>query len=428
LRWTWRTISSPWGNSGGAEGEMNLLSFAYLNIRRNRHRTLVTVGAMAFAGFIMIFYASLLEGWLLGMERNAVGMELGEIQIHQPGYRHDPDLYNLINDPGKVVEQAGRLGFQAAPRLFGGGLAAAGSASAGVRLRGVDIPREKLVTEMHDHLLAGNWLEVDDPHGIVLGRKLARTIDVQLGEEVVLVSQAADGSLANDLFRVRGILKSIGEGLDRSAVLMTEAAFRSFMALPEGVHEISLKRQEVERELEISTGELAAAFPELEVLSWKRLQPVLARIMEMSRYSLIILLLITYAAVGILTLNAMLMSVFERIPEFGVMKALGLSAWRLFLLVTAETLILVSFAVFLAMAAGIPLSLYYETHPLDFSGLARSSSTIAGIAFEPKWYCRVTPETVLLPVVFMYLIAALAILYPAIKAALIRPVDAIHHT
>lgn len=405
---------------------MNLLVFAFNNIRRNRHRTLVTIGAMAFAGCIMIFYAALLEGWVRGMERNAIGMELGEMQIHTPGYRNDPDLYTLIGDSGRVLAEADRLGFLSAPRLYGGGLAAAGSVSAGVRLRGVDLAREQQVTDVHRHILAGSWLTGEESVGIVLGRKLARTLHVQVGDEVVLVSQAADGSLANELFRVRGILKSIGEGLDRSAVLMTEQAFRNFMALPEGVHEIALRRKNIEQDLETSARELAGLFPELEVLSWKKLQPVLARLIEMSRSSLIILLLITYAAVGILTLNAMLMSVFERIPEFGVMKALGLSGWRLFFLIVVETFLLVSAAVLLAMAAGIPLSLYYETHPLDFSGMAQSS-TIAGIAFEPKWYCRVTLETVLLPVVFMYVTAGLAILYPACKAALIRPVQAIHH-
>jgi ABC-type antimicrobial peptide transport system permease subunit len=123
----------------------------------------------------------------------------------------------------------------------------------------------------------------------------------------------------------------------------------------------------------------------------------------------------------------MLMSVFERIPEFGIMKALGTSPWRVFGLIGCESLLQVSCGGLLAMAVGIPLSLYNQSHPLDLSFLASTSSTIAGIAVDPTWYCTVTLETVALPVLFLYIISMAAVLYPAGKAALIRPLQAIHH-
>ncbi|MDH3330023.1 MAG: ABC transporter permease, partial [Desulfobulbaceae bacterium] len=154
----------------------------------------------------------------------------------------------------------------------------------------------------------------------------------------------------------------------------------------------------------------------------------LAKLLDLSNVSLIIMLLITYAAVGMLTMNAMLMGVFERIPVFGVMKAVGFSGGRLFGLIVCETLIQVSAASFIALAAGLPLSYYFERTPMDFSFLLKESSTIAGIAFEPQWYCQVTASSVLLPILFLYSVALLAIFYPALKAAMISPVNAIHHT
>jgi ABC-type lipoprotein release transport system permease subunit len=406
---------------------VQIVSFALRNFNRARTRTWITVGAMAFACAIMIFYASLLEGWLAGMEKNAVGMDLGEFQIHGRGYRVDPDLYKIITDEEGMLAQLDGQGFVAAPRLYASGLAAAGNASSGIELRGVDLVREGLVTALNQHVWQGQWLAENDQAGVVVGRKLARILGLAVGDEVVVVAQAADGSTANELFRVRGILKSVSEGVDRSGFLMTAATFRRLMIVPQGVQQIVVKRQAPSENLNQATTRLSQLLPNYEVRNWRQLQPVLARLFEMSDISLVIMLLITYAAVGILTLNALLMSVFERIPEFGVMKALGFSPWGLFAMIVVESMLQVTVAVFLALAVGLPLSLYFSHHPIDFSGFVQSSSTIAGIAFDAKWYCVVTVNSVVLPILFLYLVAGLAILYPALKAAMLKPLAAIYH-
>ncbi len=406
---------------------MKLFAVACRNIARNRARTWITTGAMAFAGFIMIFYAALLAGLLQTTERNAIGMDIGELQIHAPGYRQDPDLYNRINNSAAMLKKIETAGYRAAPRLYGFGLAAAGSASAGVRLRGVDLHHEPAVTQINRHILEGRWLNERNPAGIVIGRKLARTLGTDIGAEIVFVGQAADGSMANDLYTVRGILKSVGDDIDRSGFFMSAQAFRKLMILPHGVHEIVAMRQDRTINLEDGTHRLADILPELEVKNWRQLRPTVARIIDLSRSSLLIMLLVTYSAVGILTLNAMLMSVFERIHEFGIMKALGLKPWHVLALITTETLLQVSIAAVLATASAIPLAFYCQSHPLNLSFLAKASANIAGIAIDPVWYCRITAESILAPLLFMYAVALAAIIYPAGKAALIRPIKAIYY-
>jgi ABC-type lipoprotein release transport system permease subunit len=382
---------------------------------------------MAFACAIMIFYASLLEGWLAGMEKNAVGMDLGEMQIHAEGFRSDPDLYKIVAEEESVLATLDREGFAAAPRLFASGLAAAGNASSGIELRGVDLAREPLVTSLNQHVWQGHWLAEDDQAGVVVGRKLARILGLKLGDEVVVVAQASDGSMANELFQVRGILKSVAEGVDRSGFFITAATFRRLMIIPHGAQQIVVKRQVATEDLTRATARLARLLPEYEVRNWRQLQPVLARLFEMSDISLVIMLLITYAAVGILTLNALLMSVFERIPEFGVMKALGFSPWGLFAMIVVESMLQVTVAVLLSLAAGLPFAYYFSSHPIDFSGFVQASSTIAGVALDAKWYTVVTVNSVVLPVFFLYLVAGLAIIYPALKAAMLKPLAAIYH-
>jgi len=405
---------------------MKILSLAVRNISRNWHRTLVTTLAMGFAGMIMILFSALMEGMLLASERNAVAMNLGDIQIHAPGYRDDPDLYKRIEQPESLVHSLRAAGFFATKRLYGFGLAASGTTSAGVQLRGIEPTGEATVTQIHQHILEGSWLDPRDPWGVVLGRKLARTLSVVPGDEVVIVSQAADGSMADALFRVRGVLKSVGEGVDRAGFYMLENRFRELMVIPEGVHEIALMRTDRSRDLDEadrSAAELAAGY---ETLDWRQLQPVIARILELADSQLVFMILITYVAVAMVVLNAMLMSVFERIHEFGVMKAIGVTPWQITWLVLAETIAQVFAASLLALGTGWWAASYFQTHGIDLSGIAEAAS-IGGVAMDPVWHAHVTAHTLLLPIAFLFLIALLAVIYPVVKAAVIRPVKAIHY-
>lgn len=405
---------------------MNLLSLALRNVMRNWHRTLVTTLAMAFAGIIMILFAALMEGLMQASERNAVAMNLGDIQIHAPGYRDDPDLYTRIEQPAALLESLRAAGFRASARLYGFGLAASGSTSAGVQLRGIDPRAEAGVTQVHRHLLQGQWLDSGDRDGVVVGRKLARTLGVVTGDEVVIVSQASDGSIADALFRVRGVLKSVGEGVDRAGFYLLDTAFRDLMVLPQGAHEIAVLRADRDTDLDAATAEVAALATGYETLDWRALQPVIARILELADAQLVFMLLVVYVAVGMVVLNAMLMSVFERIHEFGVMKAIGVTPWQITALVFMETLVQVSVACLLALGLGWWSARYFQLNGIDLSGIA-SAASIGGVALDPVWYARITPDALLLPVGFLLLIALLAVIYPAVKAAVIRPVAALHY-
>jgi len=387
---------------------------------------MVTTLAMGFAGFIMILFASLMQGLLQASERNVVSMDLGDIQIHAGSYREDPDLYKVIEKPGPILTSLREAGFHATQRLYAFGLAAAGSASAGVQLRGIDLSTESDVTRINHHLLKGAWLEESDPKGVVIGRKLARTLGVGPGDEVVFVGQAGDGSMANEIYRIKGILKSVGEEVDRTGLYMVEKNFRELMILPEGAHEIAVMRPNQELELESATRITTALAPGYETMNWRQLKPVIARILDLADSQMIIMVVITYIAVAMVVLNAMLMTVFERIRELGIMKAIGVTPWQLMLLIYAETFIQVFTASAVAGLSGCCLSRYYEKNGIDLSSFAEGAS-FGGVAIDPVWRADLTPHSVMIPIIFLFIIASLAVLYPAVKAALIQPVKAIHH-
>jgi ABC-type antimicrobial peptide transport system permease subunit len=141
---------------------------------------------------------------------------------------------------------------------------------------------------------------------------------------------------------------------------------------------------------------------------------------------MIIMVIITYIAVAMVVLNAMLMSVFERIRELGIMKAIGVTSWQVMFLVYIETLIQTVIASIMALLLGWSVSAYFETNGIDLSSIANGAS-FAGVAIDPIWRAQLTFNAIFIPVIFLFIIASIAVLYPAIKAALIRPVAAIHH-
>jgi len=405
---------------------MKIISMASRNVFRNWRRTIVTTLAMGFAGFIMILFAALMEGLLQTSERNAVSMNLGDIQIHAEGYRDDPDLYKRIENADELVNKLQQAGFHATQRIYGFGLAASGSTSAGVQLRGVNLTNEATVTQVHKHVMQGNWLADTDPQGVVIGKKLARILGVKPGNEIIIIGQASDGSMANDLYTVRGILKSVGEDVDRAGFFMLESSFRELMVIPQGAHEIAVMRPDRSSDLDVAKAQVAALAVGYETMNWRQLQPFIARILDLADAQTIIMVLITYIAVAMLVLNAMLMSVFERIRELGIMKAIGVTPWQITLLIYAETMIQVTVASVIAFLSGWSAANYYKVKGIDLSAIS-SGASFGGVAIDPIWYAHVTTEAVLIPIVFLFIIALVAVIYPAIKAAVIRPVKAIHY-
>ncbi len=223
---------------------MNVFKMGWRNVLRNKRRSAVTITAMTLALWVLLLYAGFVPGYMKDMEEGVTELEIGDLQIHAPGYLESPSLYTAMEDSDAIVQQLEEAGIAASPRLLGGGLGASGEFSAGVQLRGIDVQRDREVSRLWEAVGEGEWLDPADPQGVVLGKHLAKTLNVKPGDELIVVGQAADGSLANDLYNVRGVLEAVGQRTDRGGVLMNAATFREFMSLPTGVHQIVLRRGE----------------------------------------------------------------------------------------------------------------------------------------------------------------------------------------
>lgn len=400
---------------------MRVLTMAWRNVWRNQRRSLVTIAAMTLGLWVMILYAGLAEGMIVDMASNVTDLEMGEIQIVHAEYRDDPALQVVIDDPEAVLGGLDGLGFPASARLLGGGLAGVGQSSAGVSIIGLDVARDAVVSDLPARIRDGEWFDPADEDGVVIGRKLARTLQAGLGDELLLLSQGADGSIANDVYTVRGVLSTVGDGVDRTAVFMNAGAFRGLMSLPEGVHQITV-RVPHERDLQEAKAAVQGVAPGRDVQTWKELLPLISQWLDSTRAILAVVYVIMYIAIAILVLNAMLMAVFERIREFGVMKAIGYGPATVFALITVESIVQVSIATVAALLLALPAMGYLSSVGINVGALA--GMNLMGMSMMENWRGIYTPDIIATPVTILWVMVVGAVMLPALRAARINPVAA----
>ena len=408
---------------------LNILKMAWRNVWRNWRRSGITIAAMTLALMAELLYSGLVAGLVVGMEEDATEFDLGDVQIFRTGYLTRPSLYNAVENDEAILQRLADAGYPATGRLFSGGLAASGDQSAGVGFIGLDPQADATALALHKAVAQGHWLDKSDADGVVIGRGLARILGVELESEIVVLSQASDGSIANDLFHVRGILSSVAAGMDRGTILMTDDAFRELMAWPTGVHKIIVKRPPHVglEEARATIASLAGVTEDgdLEAKTWRELNPFLAQYLESVSSVIVIVYFIVYVAVAILILNAMLMAVFERIREFGVLKAIGYGPMHVLAMMLVEGLIQAVVATGLGLVFAAPLMAYLAVYGVNVGVLG--GIQMAGMTMPPVWYGVYSLEGMLVPIGMLFFIVMIAVMWPAAKAAWISPVQAMRH-
>lgn len=405
---------------------MTVLQFAWRNIWRNKRRTAITLAAVGFTAAILIVSYTLMEGLMIHSVSNATNLVMGETQIHVKKYLVNRSLYKSIPDPEGILSTLKKKNIPGTARSYGYGLVASGTKSAGATFWGVDPDAESRVFELARHVGQGEFLPSKAKKGIVLGRKLARSLNASIGTEIVVVVQAADGSLGNELFYVAGILKAAGDMVDRNAAIIHKDDYEELFVSEGRIHEIALNTKS-KMELSLLAGEAEAAAPDLDVKTWRQLAPTLSDMMNIFDVAIWIFGFIFFLAGGLGVMNTMLMATFERIREFGILKAIGTTPWRIVRDVTAEALVLTLAAIVIGSLVGLAGAWYLQVVGLDTTMFGSADYTISGIAFDPVWKAIISVKAVLAPGAVLLVICLLASIYPAIIAARLDPVKAISH-
>lgn len=415
---------------------MNFFLLALKNLRRHPGHTTLKVAGIGAATAAIGLWGMLTGGFADELQRTATRVELGLVQAHHSRYLAMANLYDTVNlSPDQTVELE-RAGISVAPRLFGFALVGAGDQSVGVRVRGIAPAAEKKITSINNHLSSGVWLNDQDQNAVIIGIDLAKNLSVDVGAELVLVGQAADGSLANDLFRVKGILKTINQEFDRRTVIVGETTFREFFAVQNGAHELAFSAAvksavgehpgSIKSSIELVIG--GGNGPEsdqVQVQTWREIKPALARTLDMLKVTSLFSLIFTYIALGCLVVNSIMMMVFDRMREYGVMKALGTEPLLIVKLILSEAWWLGLLAGGVAIVVTAPVAWYWHQHGLDLSFYVDQVS-FGGFVIEPRIYASLGPRQIFLPLVFLMITMPLAALYPALKAAQVEPIEALN--
>jgi len=357
-----------------------------------------------------------------------VEQQLGHVQVHHPDYPSKKIMYDTLTDVpallGTIDAFDGTVA--AAPRLNGFALIGGPTDSAGGQLVGVDPARERRVGPLADRVTEGEFLADAPAHEVLLGVGLAEELKVGLGDEVVIVTQASDGSMGNDLYVVRGLVKTGATALDRAGLWMHIADLQELLVLPDQAHGVQVTTTDPEAVADYSTRlRDAVATDDRAVQAWWEVSPQTASLMDMSDAGKYILLGIVFVVAAFGILNTMMMSVFERTRELGVLKAIGLRPARMVVLIVLESLFLALVAAVIGGVLGALFDWYLVVYGMDFSTSAGEGFSFAGVSLDPVMRGAVKPDGIWMTLAALFVVSFLASLWPAARAARLRPVEAI---
>lgn len=407
---------------------------AWRNLWRNRGRTLVTASGLAFGYLSAVVLVGLTDGMSAELIENGTRLLVGQVQIHAPDYLPERSVYRTLGGDGGTDVEAllARVESQpdvaaATPRLYGGGLVSAGERTEAGVLMGIDPLREPLVSTLLSRLDGGRVPRAGS-NEVAVGTEMARLLELSLGDEVVLVAPAVDGSMGNDLFTVAGIFKTGTPGIDASYVVLPLPDLQFLMAMDPGrVHEIALDvvrpwdTPAIASALEAT---LSAEPPALSVRPWTELRPELAESVSLMESMNFIIVLVIFGMAVFGVANTMIIGTFERQKEFAVVRALGSSRASVGRTVVYEGVLLGV----LALAAGalitLPIMVWWHNDPPDLSEWVGAFSW-SGSQWRPLLRVEYSVTAPVFSAVALFFTSIIAAVIPAWRATRVPPADAL---
>lgn len=398
------------------------LQIALRSLGRRRGRTALTVGMLLFSTWIIVFGAGLNEGSYADMIRLATGTFTGQAQIQHPDYEKTPSLFETIDDPAPVLARLRSFpGVEgAAPRIETGALLSHGNRTSGALIVGVDPEAERRTSTVAGMVKKGTLLgPTRDPARapIVLGSGLAQRLRVEIGAEITLMGQAADGSMAAELYELVGVVSSGLSELDGNLALLRIADAASLLELGNRVHRIAVRLSSP-----TAADDFVADFAAPKgaaVLHWRVLLPGLEPSIESDRAGTVVFLIIILLVAGLGVINAMLMTVMERRREIGVLLALGTTPGRVLRALLWEALLQSMLGVLLGTLLGLlfvwhfqKVGIRFTDQPLEFGG-----ALIDVVRPTLTWRSWAYPTII-------FATGALAGLWPALRASRMTPLEA----
>lgn len=406
---------------------MLIFKMAFRNIFRQRRRSLLT-GLMMTGGFTLL---SLSLGLYAGVYGDIINTftrsHTGHLQIHKEGYLKRPSLYKTINNVDELMPSIKiTKHFESMVlRVYSPALAFVGVKTTAAMITGIVPDEEARCMGLNRKVGEGRYFEGPPANEVVLGPGLAEVLKAKPGSEISLIGQAADGSIANENFKVIGLIsKEKSLPYDKIACYMHIETAQKFLELGGRIHEIAVLIDDQDRSREVASligKKLGDAT--LDVQPWQVVESHFYKAMKADMQGNYIMQIIIMMIVAIGVLNTVLMSILERTREFGVIRAIGTRPIAVFSLIVIETAFLSIIAIFGGTILGLLLNYWLSIDGIDLP----KPIEWGGFVWD-NIRSKITPVTVWMPAIVTFCTAVFVSIFPAIRAARIAPVTAMRST
>lgn len=405
-----------------------LFSIAYRNIIRARRRTVVTIVLSTISTAFFIFYVSMMEGSYSKIFKDSVEIYPSYIQITGLNYRDDPGYENLIFDTKSVVEKISKIDEieLAASRFEGFVLYASSENSVGGMLVGVEPNSESKLSKIPKTLSEGKYLFANDTDKIVIGEKLAKKLNVKLGDTVSIVGSAIDYSFAADNLIIKGIFRTGLDEFDGNAafinkkyldeILLSQNISTHIIVLPKNRADSIETAKKIEQTLQTS---------EYEIQEWHKYLEGVIKAMEFDKYSGIITMWLFLIVIFFVIMIYALLTIYSRIKEIGIMRAIGTTPLKIFYILMLETVMLGFISVVIGGIIGGYLSYYFQINPIYLESFEETYRQY-GI-LEAVLPAAFSWEIVFEGMGFIMIMNIISAIYPIIKVNSFKPIEAIRH-
>ena len=401
-----------------------LITIAWRNLWRNHRRSLIMLAAIAIGLWGMIWMTALMRGMVDQMIDDAISTLSGHIQIHAEGYLDDPSIEHILprvsQNPQLDTLLNSRQVTAWSQRIRVPAVIRSERDVYGITLVGIDPQREKGLSFIADSVTEGQYLtSVDDKH-VLLGRKLIEQLETKLGRRIVIMSQDPDNNIAERGFRIGGIYDTDLQATETSYVFAGIETVRKMLQMGSGVSEISLLGHDY-RHLDGLAIEVRAAAGAAETKTWLQLDPYMASMLDVMDGFIFVWFGIIFLSLSFGLINTLLMAIFERTREIGLIQALGMPPGNILFMILIETLIMLV----IGLVAGNLLS-WLTILPIqdgiDISGVAEG---LEWAGMSSTLLPAVKTSDVLLANAIVLVLGVAASLFPAWRASRKVPVEAI---
>ena len=402
---------------------MLTFKLAFRNLFRNTRRTILTSLLISSSLIVLILVDGLMHGMTKVMVGGITHTLEGEAQVARKGFRNDFEVEYTIDDPASVVSQLkenkGLKGF--GPRVIIGGMIASSYNTTGSLVYGVDAKQELKVSRISEAIIEGQYLS-GEPREILIGKPMAELLEVELGDRLIITAATVDtNEITQELFRLSGIFEFGPEEMDKNLVFINLDKAQSVLGMQGNLHQIALRFTDPEdaknKELPLFK---QLTSEENEALGWLDLQPSIGAMIEMAGFSTAIVGAILFLLTSLGVINSMFMSIYERIYEFGVAKAIGTTPRQIILLVLFEALLLALISCVFGLVIGYLLGDYFSIY-----GIPMGKMEVSGVLLDGNMYTQLMLYQFVNFPIYVTLLTLAAAIYPATFASRIVPTEAL---